>query len=150
MIMKVILLEDVKGLGKKGDLVDSKTGYARNFLFPKGLAIEATPANLKKWKEEQKEKEAKMKEEKAEALQLKEKIEKVTVELKAKGGEGGRLFGSITSKDIGEALKKQHKIDVDRKKIELKENIKSAGVTKVDIRVYPELTASLKVNVTIE
>ncbi|MFY9214338.1 MAG: 50S ribosomal protein L9 [Tissierellaceae bacterium] len=148
--MKVILLEDVKGLGKKGDLVDSKTGYARNFLFPKGLAIEATPANLKKWKEEQKEKEAKMKEEKAEALQLKEKIEKVTVELKAKGGEGGRLFGSITSKDIGEALKKQHKIDVDRKKIELKENIKSAGVTKVDIRVYPELTASLKVNVTIE
>ncbi|MDR7869788.1 MAG: 50S ribosomal protein L9 [Tissierellaceae bacterium] len=148
--MKVILLEDVKGLGKKGDLINSKTGYARNFLFPKELAVEATPANLKKWEEEMKDKEAKLKKEKEEALKLKETIEKITVELKGKGGEGGRLFGSITSKDIAERLKKQHKLDIDKKKIELKENIKSAGETNVDIRVYPEITASLKVNVTIE
>lgn len=148
--MKVILLEDVKGLGKKDELVNAKTGYARNFLFPKNAAIEATPANLKKWKEEMKDKEARERQEKQEALELKEKIEKVVVELKSKGGEGGRLFGSITSKDIGEALKKQHKIEVDKRKIELKDNIKTGGTTVVEVRVYPEITASLKVNVTVE
>lgn len=148
--MKVILLEDVKGLGKKDELVNAKTGYARNFLFPKGAAIEATPGNLKNWKEEMKNKEAKEKQEKEEAMALKEKIEKVTVELKSKGGEGGRLFGSLTSKDIGEGLKKQHKIEVDKRKIELKDNIKTGGTTVVEVRVYPEITASLKVNVTVE
>ncbi|MBC8590381.1 50S ribosomal protein L9 [Wansuia hejianensis] len=148
--MKVILLKDVKGLGKAGELVNSKTGYARNFLFPKELAIEATPNNLKKWKEEMSILEAKKKEEKEEALKLKEKLEKTTVTLKGKGGEGGRLFGSITSKDIADALKSQHKIDVDRRKIELKDNIKVAGTTNVDIRVYPEITANIKVNVIIE
>ncbi|NLY45941.1 MAG: 50S ribosomal protein L9 [Tissierella sp.] len=148
--MKVILLKDVKDLGKAGELVNSKTGYARNFLFPKGLAIEATPANLKQWEEEQEKMEAKRQKEKEEALELKAKIEKITVELKGKGGEGGRLFGSITSKDIADKLKKQYKLDIDKKKIELKDNIKSAGVTNVDIRVYPEITANLKVNVVIE
>lgn len=148
--MKVILLKDVKSLGKKGDLVDSKTGYARNYLFPRELAIEATKDNLKKWEEEQKSIKDKSKEEEAEALKLKEDIEKITIELKAKGGEGGRLFGSITSKDIGDALEKQAKITIDRRKIELKDNIKSAGITLVDVRVYPELTAQLKVNVNVE
>ena len=148
--MKVILLEDVKGLGKKDELVNSKTGHARNFLFPRGLAIEATASNKKKWKEEMKEKEALEKKEKDEALKLKEALEKTTVELKSKAGEGGRLFGSITSKDIGEALEKQHNIEVDRRKIELKDNIKSGGTTVVEVRVYTEVTASLKVNVTLE
>jgi large subunit ribosomal protein L9 len=148
--MKVILLEDVKSLGKKGDLVKSKTGYARNYLIPRELAIEATKENLAKWKEEQKELEEKRKAEENEALKLKEKIEKTTIQLKAKGGEGGRLFGSITSKDIGEALEKQAKIDIDKRKIELKDNIKTAGITLVDVRVYPEITAELKVNVNIE
>lgn len=148
--MKVILLKEVKDLGKAGELVNSKTGYARNFLFPKGLAIEATPANLKQWEQEQKEIEAKKQKEKDEALELKNKIEKITVELKGKGGEGGRLFGSITSKDIADKLKKQYNLDIDKKKIELKDNIKSAGTTNVDVRVYPEITANLKVNVVIE
>ena len=148
--MKVILLEDVKSLGKKGDLVNSKKGYARNFLFPKGLAIEATKDNLKKWEEEQKNIKEKTKQEELEALKLKEEIEKTTIELKAKGGEGGRLFGSITSKDIGDALEKQAKISIDKRKIELKDNIKTAGITIVDVRVYPEVTAQLKVNVNIE
>ena len=82
-------------------------------------------------------------------MKLKEKIAKVTVELESKAGEGGRLFGSITSKDIAEALEKQHKIEVDRRKIELKDNIKTAGITVVEVRVYPEITADLKVNVTV-
>lgn len=148
--MKVILLEDVKSLGKKGDLVNSKTGHARNYLFPRGLAIEATKDNLKKWEEEQKNIKEKTKNEQAQALKLKADLENITVELKAKGGEGGRLFGSITSKDIGDALEKQAKIKTDRRKIELKDNIKSAGITVVDVRVYPEITAQLKVNVIIE
>jgi len=145
--MKVILLKEIKGLGKAGDLVNAKDGYARNFLFPKGDAIEATPGNLKKWKES-KEKEAEKKDnEHKEALELKEKMESISVTLVGKAGEGGRLFGSITSKDIADALKSQHKIDIDRRKIELKDNIKSLGVTSVDVKVYPEVTARLDVNV---
>lgn len=145
--MKVILLKDIKGLGKEGDLVNAKDGYARNFLFPKGDAIEATPGNLKKWKEN-KEKEAERKDnEYKEALSLKEKIEAISVAIIGKAGEGGRLFGSITSKDIADALKSQHKIDIDRRKIELKDNIKSLGTTSVDVRVYAEVTARLNVNV---
>lgn len=148
--MKVILLEDVKGIGSKNELINAKTGHARNYLIPRGMAMEATPANLKKWKAEMQTKEEREKEEKDEALLLKEKIEKVTVEVKSKGGEGGRLFGSITSKDIGEALEKQHKIEVDRRKIELKDNIKTGGISLVEVRVYPEITANLKVNVSVE
>ena len=148
--MKVILLKDVKGLGKEGDLINAKDGYARNFLLPKGDGIEATPGNLKKWKETKAE-EAKQKEsEHQEALDLKEKIEEITVTLTGKAGEGGKLFGSITSKDIGDALKSQHKIEVDRRKIELKDNIKSLGITEVDIRVYAEITAKLKVDVKVK
>lgn len=148
--MKVILLKDVKGLGKAGELVNSKDGYARNFLFPRNLAIEATPANLKKWEETKEQEEAKRQAELEEALKLKEQIEKLTVVIKAKGGTGGRLFGSITSSDISDALKKQHKIEIDRRKIELKENIKTTGIIETDVRVYAEITAKLKVNVVVE
>lgn len=148
--MKVILLKDVKGLGKAGDLVNSKDGYARNFLLPRNLAVEATPANLKKWEEDKKAEEAKRQEELKEALALKDKIEKLNVKIKAKGGTGGRLFGSITSADIADALKKQHKIDIDKRKIELKENIKTTGSTEVEIRVYTEITATLKVEIVVE
>lgn len=146
--MKVILMKDVKGLGKAGDLVNAKDGYARNFLLPKGLAVEATPANLKKWEEEKKAEAQRKEEEYQEALELKKKIDAITVELKAKAGEGGRLFGSITSKDIADALKAQHKIDIDRRKIEMKDNIKSLGTTQVDVRVYAELVGKLNVKIT--
>ncbi|MBU5256453.1 50S ribosomal protein L9 [Tissierella praeacuta] len=145
--MKLILLKDVKGLGKEGELVNAKDGYARNFLLPKGDAVEATPANLKKWKEEKAKKEERKKNEYNEALKLKEKIDSITVTIQGKAGEGGRLFGSITSKDIADALKSQHKIDVDKRKIELKDNIKSLGNTQVDIRVYAEVVAKLNVNI---
>ncbi|MBU5428329.1 50S ribosomal protein L9 [Tissierella pigra] len=145
--MKVILMKDIKGLGKEGDLVNAKDGYARNFLLPKGDAIEATPANLKKWEEEKAEQAKKKAEEHKEALELKEKIESITVVIKGKSGEGGKLFGSITSKDIADGLKSQHKIDIDRRKIELKDNIKSLGNTQVDVRVYAEVLAKLNVSV---
>ncbi len=145
--MKVILLKDVKGLGKEGDLVNAKDGYARNFLFPKNLAIEATPGNKKKWEEKRKLEEARKKKEFQEAMKLKERIEKLNVELKGKAGEGGRLFGSITSSDISDALMEQHKIEIDRRKIELKDNIKSLGTTEVEVKVYPEVSARLKVKV---
>ena len=112
--------------------------------------MEATPANLKKWEEDNKIRQEKERQEKEEALKLKEELEKITVEIKGKGGEGGRLFGSITSKDIADTLKKQFKLEVDRKKIELKENIKTTGLINVDVRVYPEIVAKLKVNVIIE
>ena len=148
--MKVILLKDVKGLGVAGDLVDAKIGYARNFLLPKGDAIEATPGNLERWKKDQEKLALKEETEHKEALELKEKLEKLTVVLEGKAGEGGRLFGSITSKDIGDALKKQHKIVVDRRKIELKDNIKTLGVTQVSVRVYAEITATLKVEVKVK
>lgn len=148
--MKVILLKDVKGLGKAGELVNAKDGYARNFLFPRNLAIEATPVNLSKWEEDKKKEEAKRKKEQSEAIELKNKIEQMTVTIKAKGGTGGRLFGSITSNDIADALKKEHKIDIDKRKIEMKENIKTTGITEVEIRVYAEITAKLKVNVVFE
>jgi len=148
--MKVILLKDVKGLGKEGDLVNSKDGYSRNYLFPKNLAIEATPANLKKWEDKKNLEEAKKKEEQQEALALKEKIEKITVEIKAKGGTGGKLFGSITSQDISNALNKQHKIDIDKRKIDLKDTIKTIGLKEVELKLYAEITAKLKVNVTVE
>ena len=148
--MEVILLKDVKSLGKSGDLVEAKTGYARNYLLPRDLAIEATPENKEKWKEKMKDLEAKRQKEEKKALDLKEEIEGNTVNIKTKGGEGGRLFGSVTSKDISDALKSQHKIKLDRKKIELKDNIKDTGITNVDIRVYPEMVAKLKVNVSIE
>lgn len=145
--MKVILLKDVKDLGKEGELVDVKDGYARNFLFPRNLAVEASSANMKKWKERQKQIKAREEEERAEALKLKEQIEKITLELTSKAGEGGRLFGSITSKDIAKGLKSQYKIEIDRRKIELKDNIKSLGTTQVAIRVYPEIVANLNVKV---
>lgn len=148
--MKVILLKDVKGLGKAGDLVNAKTGYARNFLLPKGDALEATPGNLERWKNDQETLAKKEETEHKEALGLKEKLESISVVLEGKAGEGGRLFGSITSKDIGDALKKQHKIEIDRRKIELKDNIKSLGVTEVNVRVYAEITAKLKINVKVK
>jgi large subunit ribosomal protein L9 len=146
-MMKIILLKDVKGLGKKGEMVDAKSGYARNFLLPKGDAIEATPGNVNKWKKEQANESDRKEEEYNEALALKAKIESVNVNMKSKAGEGGRLFGSITSSDIADKLKKEHNIKIDKRKIELKENIKSLGTTNVDVRVYPELTATLAVNV---
>lgn len=148
--MKVILLEDVKALGKKGDLVNTKTGYFRNFLAPKNLAIEATPANKKAWEEEQKRKAEIFAENKGLAEELKNKLESIQVVIKTKGGADGRLFGSVTAGDIAEALNAQHGFEIDKKKIELDENIKQAGSKTVGVRVFPEMLANLEVVVEKE
>lgn len=147
--MKVILLDNVKGLGKKGDLVKAKDGYARNFLFPKGLAKEATEGNVKQLKEQKKAKKIKKEEEKKEAQKLADKISDLTVKIKSKSGDGGRLFGSVTTKDIASALQKQHSIKVDKRKM-VTENIKSLGTTIVKVKVYSDITADLKVQVVEE
>lgn len=145
--MKVILLEDVKGLGKKGELVNSKTGYFRNFLAPKNLAIEATAENKKKWEEEQAQMLAEFKANQAAALELKEELEKINLELKAKAGADGRLFGSVTAGDIAEELKKSHGYEIDKKKIELKDSIKALGRYSLNVRVFPEIAAKLSLTV---
>ncbi len=145
--MKVIFLKDVKGRGKKGEVKDVAVGYAQNFLFKQGLAIEATPGNMANLKNQQK-KEQKLEEEALqEAKNLKDEVEKLKVEIKAKSGEGGRLFGSITNKQVADELKKTHNIKVDRRKIEMDQPIRTLGVTKVPVKLHHEVTATLNVHV---
>jgi len=144
--MQVLLLADVKGVGKKGEIVNASDGYARNYLLPRNLAKEVTPAVLKAMEQEQEAKARRRAREEQEAAQLGEKLSKLTVRLTAKAGENGRLFGSITSKDIAEALAQQ-KIKIDRRKIELKEPIRSLGIHEVPVRIYQDTVVSLKIEV---
>lgn len=146
--MKVILNQDVKGQGKKGDLIEVSDGYARNFLLPRKLASEATNENLNVLKGKKEAADYRKQQELKEAKEIAAKVEEVTVNLTAKAGENGKLFGSITSKDIAEALKMQHHIKIDKKKFVLHEGIKTLGTTIVNIKVYPDVTAKLKVKVT--
>lgn len=146
--MKVIFLQDVKGKGKKGEVKNVSDGYAQNFLFKKGLAIEANNANLKQLEAQKKKEQKEAAEELAQAKKLKETLESMTVELKAKAGDGGRLFGSVTSKQIADELKKTHNIKLDKRKIELPDAIRSLGYTNVPVKLHTEVTATLKVHVT--
>ncbi|ABO68755.1 MULTISPECIES: 50S ribosomal protein L9 [Geobacillus] len=146
--MKVIFLKDVKGKGKKGEIKNVADGYANNFLFKQGLAIEATPANLKALEAQKQKEQRQAAEELANAKKLKEQLEKLTVEIAAKAGEGGRLFGSITSKQIAEALQAQHGLKLDKRKIELNDAIRALGYTNVPVKLHPEVSATLKVHVT--
>lgn len=145
--MKVILLEDVKGLGKKGEIVKAKDGYARNFLFPKNLAIEANSVNLKKNEDENNAKKAQKQKELEEAKLLAEKISNTTLTIKAKSAEDGKLFGSITSKDICVALKSNENIDVDKRKILLDQPIRNIGSIEVKIKIQPEIYGELKIKI---
>jgi large subunit ribosomal protein L9 len=148
--MKVILLADVKGTGKKGEVREVSEGYARNFLIPRKLAIPATEGNMNALKDQKQREERKKAEELQKAKELAEKLKGITVKLATKAGEGGRVFGSITSKQISQALKEQHKLDVDKKKILLNDPIRSLGVTKVPVKLHPEVTATLSVHVVEE
>lgn len=148
--MKVILLQDVKSLGKKGEIVNVNDGYARNFILPKKLGVEATGKNLNDLKL-QKNNEKKVAQENLEAAQkLAGEIKEGKVELSIKVGEGGRTFGSVSSKEIAAAVKDQMGLEVDKKKIQLKEAIKSLGTHIVAVKLHPEVTAELKVVVKEE
>lgn len=148
--MKVIFLQDVKGKGKKGEVKKVSPGYAQNFLFKKNLAIEATPGNLKALEAKKRKEQQKEQEEKEAAIKLKEVLDQTTVRLQAKSGDGGRLFGSITSKQIAEALKKEHGHKIDRRKIELDEPIRALGHTKVSVKLHPEVQGTIHVHVVEE
>lgn len=145
--MKVILLQDVKALGKKGEVVNVNDGYARNFILPKKLGVEANGKNLNDLKL-QKNNEAKVVQEHLDAAKkLAEELKAGKVVLTMKVGEGGRTFGSVSSKEIAEAVKEQMHLEIDKKKIQLKEQIKTLGTHIVSVKLHPEVTAELNVSV---
>ena len=143
--MKVILKENVKSIGKKDEIVNVSDGYARNFLFAKNLAVEATPGNLSKLRTKKDSEAFKKEQEKESAEKVKIEIEKLKVQFRVKSGENGKIFGGVSSKEIQEKLEKEYKIKVDKKKIELKEPIKTLGRFTVQIRLYEGVVGNLKV-----
>jgi large subunit ribosomal protein L9 len=147
--MKVIFLQDVKGKGKKGEIKDVSEGYARNFLLPRGLVQIATAGATKSLEQIQAAEEKRKEREKQEAQALAARLSEMTIVIKAKAGEGGRLFGAITSKQIAETLEKQN-IKIDKRKIELDEPIRSLGVTKVQLKLHPDVRGTLNVQVVEE
>jgi len=146
--MKVIFLQDVKGQGKRGDVKEVSEGYVRNFLLPKGLVKPASEGNMKVLNAQNASEQRKKDQEREDAKTLAAKLETLTIIVKTKSGEGGRLFGSVTSKQIAESLEKQG-VRVDKRKIELAEPIRSLGVTQVPVKLHPEVKATLKVQ-TVE
>ena len=146
--MKVILLQDIKGKGKKGQMIEASDGYARNFLLPRKMAIEATADNVNTMKMNDKAKAEQMAREKAQAQEFAQKLKDVTVEIKAKAGAGGRLFGSITSAEVSEALKTQFGMNIDKKKIVQEEAIKSFGTFSMKAKLGYEITATITVHVS--
>ncbi len=149
MHLEVILREDIKGLGKAGALVRVKPGYARNFLLPRGLAFEATEGNKRRIESEHKARANRAATDRAEAQALADKLGAVALKLSAKAGEGDKLFGSITSSDLADALAKQG-FEIDRRRIELEHPIKQLGTHPVSIRIHPDVTAQLQVTIAAE
>lgn len=145
--MKVILLQDIKNVGKKDEIINSSDGYARNYLFPKKLAVEATKDNLNQLKARQDTAKRKKEQEKEEAKQLAEKLKKITLSIQVKAGENGKIFGGVTAKEIAENLKEQQNIEIDKKKIIVKETIKALGNYSVEIKLYEGISANLAVSV---
>ncbi len=145
--MKVILTQDIKGQGKKGQLVEVSDGYARNFLFPRGLAKEANATNLNVMHGQQEAEAYRKQMALDEANQMAEKLKTLSVLIKAKAGENGKHFGSVTSKEVTEELLKQHHIKLDKKKLTLPDGIKSLGTTDVEVKLHPGVTGIIKVKV---
>ena len=146
--MKVILVKDVKSLGKKGEIVNVSDGYARNYILPKDLGVEATPSNLKKLKSQKKAEDKRNQEILEEAKKLAKEIESLLVKATLRTGEGGKTFGSISTKEISDVLKAEFNLEVDKKKLQLSEPIKSLGNHVVLVKLHPEVTAELKVKVS--
>ena len=148
--MKVILLEDIKGVGKKDEVINSSDGYARNYLFPKKLAVEANKENMAKLQAKKQSRQFKKDQEKEDAMKIASKLKEISLSIKVKAGENGKIFGGVTAKEIAENLNKEHKIVVDKKKIMLKENIKTLGVYTVEIKLFEGVIGNLKVKIVEE
>ena len=148
--MKVILTADIKGVGKKDEVINASDGYARNFLFPKNLAVEANAENMSKLKAKQDSNAFKKSQEKQEAEKIAEKLSKILLKIKVKSGANGKIFGGVSSKEIADNLEKQYQIKVDKKKIDLKETIKNLGTFSVDIRLFEGVVGKVKIDVISE
>ena len=148
--MKVILLDNIKGVGKKDEIINASDGYARNFLFPKKLAVEANNENMSKLKAKKQSEQYKKDVNKENAEKIAKKLDDITLTFKVKAGENGKIFGGVTSKEISEELKKQYKIDIDKKKIILNENIKNLGSFDISMKLFEGVTGKLKVKVISE
>ena len=145
--MKVILLENIKGVGKKDEVINANDGYARNFLFPKNLAVEANAQNMSRLKNKQDSAQYKKDVEKDKAQKIADKMKEITVTIKVKAGDNGRIFGGVTAKEISEELKKQYGIEVDKKKIALDETIKNLGTVNVPVKLFEGIVGKLSVKV---
>lgn len=148
--MKVILKADIKGVGKKDEVINASDGYARNFLFPKGLAVEANNENISKLKAKQESAKFQKNQEKEEALKIADKLSKILLKVKVKSGENGKIFGGVSSKEIAQELEKEYKIIVDKKKIDLKETIKTLGTKTIEIKLFEGVIGKLKVDIISE
>ena len=148
--MKIILLKDEKNLGKKGDMIEASEGYARNYILPKKIGVEATAKNLNDLKLQKASQEKKAKEQLEAAKELAVKLEASPVVVSIKGGEGGKTFGSVSSKEIAEELQKVHNISVDKKKIDWKEPIKELGTRNVDVKLFEGVVGIVRVNLVAE
>lgn len=146
--MKVILLQDIKGTGNKGDIINTSDGHARNYLIPRKMGLEATEANIKELKFKKANLAKKQQEKVDEAKKFAEELSEIKIEIMAKSGESNKLFGSITSKDLSDFLMEKHNIEIDKKKIILKNPIKELGEYDVEIKVFPNVKAMLKVTIT--
>lgn len=145
--MKVILKADIKGVGKKDEIINASDGYARNFLFPKNLAVEANSENMSKLQAQKNATQFRKNTEKEEAQKIAEKLTKIMVRVQVKSGENGKIFGGVSTKDISENLEKQYKIKIEKKKIDLKETIKTLGTHQVDVKLYEGVNGKIKVDV---
>lgn len=145
--MKVILKADIKGVGKKDQVINASDGYARNFLFPKNLAVEANAENMSKLKAKQDSNAYKKSQEKEEAKKIADKLSKILLKVPVKAGENGKIFGGVSAKEISDLLKEEYKIEVDKKKIELKETVKTLGVRTITIKLYEGVIGNLKIDV---
>ena len=148
--MKVILLDNIKGVGKKDEVINASDGYARNFLFPKKLAVEANAENMAKLKGKQDSMSHKKEMEKEDEKKIVEKLKTIRPKMKIKTGENGKVFGGVTAKDISEILNKDYNINIDKKKIDLKESIKTLGVTKVSVKLYEGVIGEITVDIIPE
>lgn len=145
--MKVILLSDIKGVGKKDQVIEASAGYARNYLFPKKLALEANTENMSKLKARQNSNQFKKDTEKKQAEEIAKKLKGIMLKIKVRAGENGKIFGGVTSKEISDGLKKDYNIDIDKKKILLNETIKTIGTFTIDIKLYEGVIGKLKIDV---